>query len=975
MDKKAVALILFLFLAFAASVQATSKQTEVQVDLINGDAAYLTVQDQAKLEQISKKLEEWKEDRRVADEQRAQMQLLYFKLLQIQAQQVHFTGEDMFRSGMPSTESVTTQVGIAKALFESAQEGVEIANKEIAYYQKEYEQVLSKASAETVIPKVATLTSVTEASMGYIIKAKVNSHLAITSGGNSVLLHPNSEVFMVVNKHDGAWLVDVLQGTADFNMQATGTIILVQKSIVDYQHTSFSVTAKDNGFTVSAYEGDLSVWGFDTKNNYSLPMDLPTFQAEFDSNGTSEGAKPTVDAEALKVIATKPDSGRNISSIRPIVGLFFNKPIGSINESTILLNAAGSTVSGQVFKSGINKLEFIPDGPLAKGTYVLSASGVQDNAGAKMEPHSSNFTIQCSQPDAQYVLSEPRLYNFTKTFYFRNLGPETMNDFNFTLSLLRNDTNTFAWLKSFSTPPQSQSKDAAGNLYATWLPGQLKKGESLNVSVNYLVFSVGIDYFSTLSLSGNESPKAGEYTKSSQNIESTDSRIRSIALQNTKGPGPAGALGLYDWVRRNIRYDYSLSQSEGALPTLGNGTGVCFGYATLYAALARAALIPTKYVSGWALWQDNETTADGHAWDKVYIDGRWLPVDATWATGVSDYFAVADNRHIAEYEGVGTKSGEGYHYTYRDADPGYETNTSISYQVLDPSLLSASGEFFSQLQYALLVAQYKNELETRLGWLGQRKSWCDEYDGAAVSANALSLYASGKENESVALLKAYTGPTLNLLAAGAGEYADSQLKTRKDLEDMGWHFQSDTGRPELLAAKGYLSAASNATATGNYSAALQYSRLALDVISSSTIYMPPSIVTILNESQFYDADLNTGQLMNASQFNDTNMSELALSYLQTVQAGGNKPAADVDTVTVVLVLAALVAVPLILLALFAFWVWMLWDCLCRKEFARFGRLSWVLIIVLGSAIGALVYFFVERNAERQGTAKKAAKKG
>jgi len=53
--------------------------------------------------------------------------------------------------------------------------------------------------------------------------------------------------------------------------------------------------------------------------------------------------------------------------------------------------------------------------------------------------------------------------------------------------------------------------------------------------------------------------------------------------------------------------------------------GVCRDYATLYAALARAAGIPTRvcvgmlYSSG-GFW--------GHAWDESWT-GEWTPVDAT----------------------------------------------------------------------------------------------------------------------------------------------------------------------------------------------------------------------------------------------------------------------------------------------------------------------------------------------------------
>lgn len=48
------------------------------------------------------------------------------------------------------------------------------------------------------------------------------------------------------------------------------------------------------------------------------------------------------------------------------------------------------------------------------------------------------------------------------------------------------------------------------------------------------------------------------------------------------------------------------------------------------------------------------------------------------------------------------------------------------------------------------------------------------------------------------------------------------------------------------------------------------------------------------------------------------------------------------------------------IALFGFWLWMLIDCCTKKFEGENEKLIWVLVIVLASWIGALVYFFVGR---------------
>jgi hypothetical protein len=59
-------------------------------------------------------------------------------------------------------------------------------------------------------------------------------------------------------------------------------------------------------------------------------------------------------------------------------------------------------------------------------------------------------------------------------------------------------------------------------------------------------------------------------------------------------------------------------------------------------------------------------------------------------------------------------------------------------------------------------------------------------------------------------------------------------------------------------------------------------------------------------------------------------------------------------------------VALVSIGLLAFWIWMLVDCLQNTPSDDNQKLIWVLVIVLASWLGALIYFFVQRPKNRAG---------
>jgi hypothetical protein len=89
---------------------------------------------------------------------------------------------------------------------------------------------------------------------------------------------------------------------------------------------------------------------------------------------------------------------------------------------------------------------------------------------------------------------------------------------------------------------------------------------------------------------------------------------------------PRAVRLLVDWVAKEIKGAGTDNQSP--LETLKTRSGNCQTHARLYAALARGAGIPTRFVSGLVY-----SPGQGflyHSWDESYLNGTWIPVDPTF---------------------------------------------------------------------------------------------------------------------------------------------------------------------------------------------------------------------------------------------------------------------------------------------------------------------------------------------------------
>jgi hypothetical protein len=92
---------------------------------------------------------------------------------------------------------------------------------------------------------------------------------------------------------------------------------------------------------------------------------------------------------------------------------------------------------------------------------------------------------------------------------------------------------------------------------------------------------------------------------------------------------------LVDWVFENLRKDLSTNLTT-ASQVLDRRTGDCSEHALLFVALARAAGIPAREVSGLVYMGDEVRRFGWHAWAEVDLGGRWVQVDPSWGEHVAN---------------------------------------------------------------------------------------------------------------------------------------------------------------------------------------------------------------------------------------------------------------------------------------------------------------------------------------------------
>lgn len=148
-----------------------------------------------------------------------------------------------------------------------------------------------------------------------------------------------------------------------------------------------------------------------------------------------------------------------------------------------------------------------------------------------------------------------------------------------------------------------------------------------------------------------------------QEYENSLSRLVRYLIEPYKNNDILKARAIYAWIVYHIEYDAfkydvisdnkKVRNKNKAMQTgdaFKTRVGVCGDIADLFSRMAKLAGLKEELIRGYAgynLTMDNFKDA-GHAWNAVYIDRKWLFVDATWGMG-GDYMAFEDVKSVAEH--------------------------------------------------------------------------------------------------------------------------------------------------------------------------------------------------------------------------------------------------------------------------------------------------------------------------------------
>lgn len=96
-------------------------------------------------------------------------------------------------------------------------------------------------------------------------------------------------------------------------------------------------------------------------------------------------------------------------------------------------------------------------------------------------------------------------------------------------------------------------------------------------------------------------------------------------------PGWSRAAAIRDWVHEKVTFNYKAARStKTAIDVFTERIGVCRDYQHLAVTLSRCMNIPARYVTGYLgdIRWPYSGPGDFSAWYEVFLDGRWMTMDA-----------------------------------------------------------------------------------------------------------------------------------------------------------------------------------------------------------------------------------------------------------------------------------------------------------------------------------------------------------
>ncbi len=187
---------------------------------------------------------------------------------------------------------------------------------------------------------------------------------------------------------------------------------------------------------------------------------------------------------------------------------------------------------------------------------------------------------------------------------------------------------------------KKQYYDLIGNTGSETFPLQMGKG-TYTVAVLENVTGNRYRYVAKETVALEQEDATNPYLQSVQMIkwEAGDPAIKKAhELVQGKDTDAEKLEAVYSYLVNNFKYDYAKlgRLASGYLPdinaTYKMKTGICYDFSSLFAAMLRSVEVPAKLVKGYG-----EGIQGYHAWNEVYIDGKWQLVDTSHDIQMREY--------------------------------------------------------------------------------------------------------------------------------------------------------------------------------------------------------------------------------------------------------------------------------------------------------------------------------------------------
>ncbi len=135
---------------------------------------------------------------------------------------------------------------------------------------------------------------------------------------------------------------------------------------------------------------------------------------------------------------------------------------------------------------------------------------------------------------------------------------------------------------------------------------------------------------------GQKRTELAEFLKATSTVQSDNEEIVNLSrtICGSETDLYKKAVRICGWVFKNMKPSLT-SNLPTALDILKAKSGDCSEYTVLFVALARAAGVPAREVSGLKYTGDLMHAFAYHAWPEVWV-GRWLGLDPSWNQALND---------------------------------------------------------------------------------------------------------------------------------------------------------------------------------------------------------------------------------------------------------------------------------------------------------------------------------------------------